>query len=119
MTTLADFNASFARREQLRRRNATAIQILIDTSDLRQPTAVEVRPDAVYVTVPEVEGLLPWLDELGGVVQVVDLPSGFRVWTLRATYPWLADAAVNVRVAAVSPLLNDEVPHELRTAVAS
>jgi hypothetical protein len=117
MTTLADFNATFARREQLRRRNAAAINCLIDNSDLRTPVSVDVRPDAVYVTVAEPADLLPWLDELDGVVQVVDLPSGFRVWTLRATYPWLTDAAVNIRVAAVSPLLDDEVPFELRTAV--
>jgi len=119
MTIFADFNATFARREQLRRRNASAIECLINTSDLDRPVSVEVRPDAVYVAVAEVEGLLPWLDELGGVVQVVDLPSGFRVWTLRAVYPWIADETVSVRVAAVSPLLDDEVPCELRTAVAS
>jgi hypothetical protein len=109
----------FTRREQLRLRNESAAEYLLNNTDIPRPVSVEPRQDAVYVTVASPESLLPWLDELGGCLQVVDLPSGFRVWTLRAAYPWIADESVHVRVAAVSPLLDDEMSPDLRIAVAA
>jgi hypothetical protein len=105
-----------ARSHQLQRRNSSAVEYLLNNTGLRRPVSVEPRADAVYVTVADPIALLSWLDELGGVPQVVDLPHGFRVWTLRATYPWIADETVPVRVCAVSPLQDDELPHELRAA---
>jgi hypothetical protein len=119
MTTLADFNATTARREQLKRRAAGAVEYLLNSTSLRRPVQVDARPEAAFVTVATLIDLLPWLDEIGGSLQVVDLPSGFRVWTLHGQYEWVAGTAVAIRVAAVSPLLDDEVPFELRLAVAS
>jgi hypothetical protein len=61
------------------------------------------RPDAVYVTVADVDDLEPWLSRLGGIVHVNESArEGLQLWTLHTATPPRRDGSqVPIRVSAV------------------
>lgn len=65
------------------RDNATAVQALIDRTNLPAPTVV-AQPDAVHVVVADVDDLAVWRAELDGRVRADETPWRTVEWTLFA-----------------------------------
>lgn len=97
--------------------NRHAVEALLGYLHLPAPTIV-ARPDAVHVTVADVDDLGAWLYALGGVVRRGPVCEGAALWTLHTQTPQRGDrSSVAVRVH-VPVVVGEDVLHEIRAAVA-
>ncbi|MFF9568450.1 hypothetical protein [Streptomyces sp. NPDC014685] len=97
--------------------NRLAVQAMLDGLGLPAPTLV-ARPDAVHITLADVDDLGQWLYHLGGTVcRGVEI-SGASLWTLHTETPVrLNGSAVRIRVH-VPVVSGEDVLAEIRGAVA-
>lgn len=101
----------------LSRDNEFTTRALLDYTPLPAPTLVG-RPDAVYVTVADVDDLALWLGALGGTVHVSDPFEGLRMWVLHTRITRTNGSTVPVRVSAAA-VADEPVLAEIRKAVAA
>ncbi|MFJ3587484.1 hypothetical protein ACIQUY_29490 [Streptomyces sp. NPDC090231] len=97
--------------------NRLAVQVVIDNLALPAPTIV-ARPDAVHITLADVDDLGQWLYSLGGEVRRGIEISGASLWTLHTETPVRLNGttvAIRVHVPVVS---GEDVLAEIRGAVA-
>ncbi|MGC4946225.1 hypothetical protein ACLQ2N_08460 [Streptomyces sp. DT224] len=93
--------------------NRLAVQVLIDNMGLPAPTLV-ARPDAVHVTLADVDDLAQWVYELGGEVRRGIEIDGASLWTLRTETPRRLNGST-VRILVHVPVVSGEdVLAELR-----
>ncbi|MEV8349007.1 hypothetical protein ACFVTT_15880 [Streptomyces niveus] len=86
--------------------NRLAVQVVIDGFALPAPTLV-ARPDAVHITLADVDDLAQWLYALGGEVRRGIEISGASLWTLHTETPVRLDGStVAIRVHA--PVVSGE-----------
>ncbi|MEU3124371.1 hypothetical protein ABZ696_29415 [Streptomyces albidoflavus] len=98
--------------------NRLAVEAALAYLALPAPTLV-ARPDAVHVTVDDVDDLAAWVYALGGVVHRGPSSDGAALWTLRTATPTRADGStVPIRVHA-AVVDGDPVLVEVRRAVAN
>lgn len=96
--------------------NRLAVEAMLDSLALPCPTLVS-RPDAVYVTVTDVDDLGVWLCERGGDIHVSTAFEGVELWTLHTETPKRANGSpVAVRVS-VPVLAGEPVMDYIRAAV--
>ncbi|MFF1498661.1 hypothetical protein ACFVZR_01985 [Streptomyces sp. NPDC058316] len=96
--------------------NRLAVQVVIDGFALPAPTLV-ARPDAVHITLADVDDLAQWLYALGGEVRRGIELDGASLWTLRTQTPrGLNGSTVPVRVH-VPVVAGEDVLAELHSAV--
>jgi hypothetical protein len=96
--------------------NRLAVQTLIDNMALPAPTMV-ARPDAVHVTLADVDDLARWMYELGGEIRRGIEISGASLWTLHTETPVRLSGST-VRILVHVPVVSGEdILAELRTAV--
>lgn len=95
--------------------NRLAVQVLIDNTALPAPTMV-ARPDAVHITLADVDDLGQWLYALGGEVRRGIEISGASLWTLHTVTPRRLNGTT-VRILVHVPVVSGEdVLAELRPA---
>ncbi|MEU6279789.1 hypothetical protein [Streptomyces sp. NPDC047028] len=83
--------------------NRIAVEVMLDYLALPAPS-VTARPDAVYVSVADVDDLGAWLTARGGRVHVHPAGDGVELWTLLTSSPERADgSSVPIRVSAPVP----------------
>ncbi|MFJ8755633.1 hypothetical protein [Streptomyces cyaneofuscatus] len=93
--------------------NRLAVQSLIDRLGLPAPTIV-ARPEAVHVTLADVDDLGRWMHALGGEVRRGVEISGASLWTLHTQTPVRPDGST-VQIRAHVPVVSGEaVLAELR-----
>lgn len=98
--------------------NRIAVESLLDYTPLPAPTLI-ARPEAVYVTVADVDDLGAWLRELGGRVHRTSAGDGLELWTLLTqTRPSRRRGQVPVRVSVPVPM-GELVMDYIRSAVAA
>lgn len=98
--------------------NRVAVNAILGHLDLPAPTLV-ASPDAVHVTVVDVDDLGRWVLALGGTVHQGPATDGAAVWTLHTATPARRDGATTaIRVHAVV-VDGEEVLVEVRQAVAN
>lgn len=96
--------------------NRLAVQTVIDNLALPAPTLV-ARPDAVHITLADVDDLGQWMYALGGDIRRGIEISGASLWTLHTQTPQRLNGST-VRILVHVPVVNGEdVLAELRTAV--
>ncbi|WP_406337329.1 hypothetical protein [Streptomyces sp. NBC_00649] len=98
--------------------NRLAVEAAVAYLALPAPTLV-ARPDAVHVTVNDVDDLSAWVYFLGGEVRRGPSSDGAALWTLRTETPARPDGSkvtVYVHAAVVD---GDDVLVEVRRAVAN
>lgn len=98
--------------------NRLAVEAAVAYLVLPAPTLV-ARPDAVHVTVNDVDDLSAWVFFLGGDVSRGPSSDGAALWTLRTETPARPDGskvAILVHAAVVD---GDDVLVEVRRAVAN
>lgn len=66
--------------------NRTAFESMQNYMALPAPTYI-ARPEAVFVSVPDADDLLPWIFELGGVIHKSPAFEGVELWTLHTQTP--------------------------------
>ncbi|MFF9690284.1 hypothetical protein [Streptomyces sp. NPDC014623] len=95
--------------------NRLAVQTLLDNMALPAPTMV-ARPDAVHVTLADVDDLAQWMYALGGEVRRGVEISGASLWTLHTETP-MRLSGTTVRILVHVPVVSGEdVLAALRTA---
>lgn len=93
--------------------NRLAVQSVIDGLGLPAPTIV-VRPDAVHITLADVDDLSQWMYELGGTVRRGVEIDGASLWTLHTETPRRGNGST-VRILVHVPVVSGEdVLAELR-----
>ncbi|MFD3517761.1 hypothetical protein [Streptomyces sp. NPDC058657] len=96
--------------------NRLAVQVVIDNLSLPAPTMV-ARPDAVHITLADVDDLGEWLYALGGTVRRGIELGGASLWTLHTQTPQRLNGKP-VRVLVHVPVVSGEdVLAEIRSAV--
>ncbi|MFI5809297.1 hypothetical protein [Streptomyces sp. NPDC051561] len=96
--------------------NRLAVQVVLDNLALPAPTMV-ARPDAVHITVADVDDLGAWLYALGGEVRRGIEVDGASLWTLHTDTPKRLDGST-VRVLVHVPVVSGEdILAEIRSAV--
>ncbi|GGU12888.1 hypothetical protein [Streptomyces violascens] len=96
--------------------NRLAVEAMLDSLPLPCPTLIS-RPDAVYVTVADVDDLGVWLRACGGTIRVSPEFGGVELWMLHTETPERTDGST-VAVRVCVPVLADEsVMHDIRAAV--
>ncbi|MVO84129.1 hypothetical protein GPA10_04925 [Streptomyces sp. p1417] len=97
--------------------NHRAVRAMLDFSPLPAPTMI-ARPDAVFVTVADLDDLGEWLQERGGTIHISSAGDGLELWTLLTATPPRADgSSVPVRVSVPVPM-GESVMAYIRAAVA-
>lgn len=98
--------------------NRLAVEALLGYLPLPAPTLI-ARPDAVFITVADVDDLGEWLSALGGVVHRTSAADGLELWTLVTSTPERDDgSSVKVRVSVPVPM-GEQVMDEITAAVAA
>ena len=98
--------------------NRIAVESLLDYTPLPAPVLI-ARPDAVFVTVADVDDLGVWLRELGGKIHRTSAADGLELWTLLTlTPPSRRRGQVPVRVSVPVPM-GEQVMDYIRAAVAA
>ncbi|MFH8792265.1 hypothetical protein [Streptomyces sp. NPDC017941] len=98
--------------------NRTAVEAMLDYSPLPAPTMI-ARPDAVFVTVADLDDLGEWLQAQGGTIHISSAADGLELWTLLTSTPPRADgSSVPVRVSVPVPM-GEQVMGYIRAAVAA
>ena len=98
--------------------NRLAVEAMLDYRPLPAPTLI-ARPDAVYVSVADLDDLGVWLDALGGSIRITSAAEGLELWTLRTLTPRRGDGSrVLVRVSVPVPM-GESVQDSIRQAVAA
>nr|WP_240449230.1 hypothetical protein [Streptomyces harenosi] len=98
--------------------NRIAVEVMLDYLPLPAPTMI-ARPDAVYVTVVDLDDLGEWLRERGGRIHRTSAADGLELWTLLTSTPPRGDGSVvPVRVSVPVPM-GEPVQDEIRSAVAA
>nr|WSS66783.1 hypothetical protein OG284_36795 [Streptomyces sp. NBC_01177] len=96
--------------------NRLAVQTVIDNLALPAPTLV-ARPDAVHITLADVDDLGQWMYALGGEIRRGIEIAGASLWTLHTETPVRLNGG-RVRILVHVPVVSGEdVLAELRTAV--
>lgn len=97
--------------------NRTAVEAMLSYWPLPAPTMIP-RPEAVFVTVADLDDLGVWLQARGGVIHVSPAGDGLELWTLLTSTPPRADgSSVPVRVSVPVPM-GESVMAYIRAAVA-
>ncbi|NEE06908.1 hypothetical protein G3M58_10670 [Streptomyces sp. SID7499] len=98
--------------------NRLTVEAMLDYLPLPAPTVI-ARPEAVFVTVADVDDLGEWLRELGGRIHRSSAGDGLELWTLLTeTPPSRARGRVAVRVSVPVPM-GESVMDYIRAAVAA
>jgi hypothetical protein len=98
--------------------NRLAVEAMLGYLPLPAPTVI-ARPDAVFVTVADVDDLGEWLRELGGRIHRSSAADGLELWTLLTeTPPSRTRGRVPVRVSVPVPM-GEQVQDFIRQAVAA
>ncbi|MGJ5895113.1 hypothetical protein ACSCBZ_24635 [Streptomyces niveiscabiei] len=98
--------------------NRIAVEAMLGYLPLPAPTLI-ARPEAVFVTVADVDDLGEWLAALGGTVHRSSAADGLELWTLLTSTPERSDgSSVAVRVSVPVPM-GEPVMDEVRAAVAA
>lgn len=98
--------------------NRIAVESMLDYLPLPAPTFIP-RPDAVFVTVSDLDDLGSWLQELGGRIHITSAADGLELWTLLTqTPPRRNGGRVQVRVSVPVPMGESVMPY-IRAAVAA
>jgi hypothetical protein len=98
--------------------NRLAVEAMLGYLPLPAPTLI-ARPEAVFITVNDVDDLGQWLDALDGVVHRTSAADGLELWTLVTSTPARADGtSVKVRVSVPVPM-GEQVQEHIRQAVAA
>lgn len=96
--------------------NRHTVESMLDRLTLPSPTVI-VRPDAVYITVPDLDDLGEWLQECGGEIHISPARDGLELWTLLTETPRRSDGTV-VRVLVSVPVpASETVMAFIRAAV--
>lgn len=96
--------------------NRVAIESMLDFLDLPAPTVI-VRPEAVFITVDDVDDLGEWLQATGGIIHISSAADGLELWTLLTSTPKRGDgSSVPVRVSVPVPM-GEQVMAFIRAAV--
>ncbi|MEV8477841.1 hypothetical protein [Streptomyces sp. NPDC051173] len=96
--------------------NTLAVNVLLGSTGLPAPTVIPL-PEAVHVSVADVDDLGLWLAERGGEIHVSPAFEGVQLWTLHTTTPERADgSSVSVLVSAAAPA-DQMIRHDILTAV--
>lgn len=83
--------------------NRIAVEVMLDYLALPAPS-MTARPDAVYVSVADVDDLGAWLTARGGKIHVNQASDGVELWTLLTSSPNRKDgSSVPIRVSAPVP----------------
>lgn len=97
--------------------NRAAFEAMQNYMDLPAPSQV-VRPEGVFVSVADPDDLLPWLDQLGGVVHVSPVFEDVQMWRLHTFLPPSAGVRVPVWVSVAVPV-GESLMHTIVAAVAA
>jgi hypothetical protein len=96
--------------------NRLAVEAMLDSLPLPCPTLI-ARPEAVYVTVADVDDLGVWLRERGGDIHVSPAFEGVELWTLHTETTKRADGPPVAVWVSVPVLAGESVMEEIRAAV--
>lgn len=97
--------------------NRLVVESMLGYLPLPAPTLI-ARPDAVFVTVTDLDDLGEWLTELGGTIRITSAGDGVELWTLRTQTPPRKGGRVLVRVSVPVPM-GESVQDSIRQAVAA
>lgn len=98
--------------------NRVAVEALLGYLPLPAPPLV-ARPDAVHITVTDVDDLSAWVYALGGEVHRGPAADGAALWTLRTATPVRADGSTVAILVHPAVVDGDLVLVEVRRAVAN
>ncbi|MFD6294562.1 hypothetical protein ACFWFU_07125 [Streptomyces sp. NPDC060235] len=98
--------------------NRIAVESMLDYLPLPAPTMI-ARPDAVFITVADLDDLGEWLQERGGKIHVSSAADGLELWTLLTSTAERGNGtSVPVRVSVPVPMGESVMPY-IRAAVAA
>jgi hypothetical protein len=107
-----------AERVQAAFSNRHEVELMLNYTNLPAPVITGCA-DAAYVTVADLDDLLPWLEARGGRIHVSPRWEGVQVWTLHTTTPSRADGSrTTVRVSAVAPVDTAVMPEVAQAVTA-
>ncbi|MFI7010024.1 hypothetical protein [Streptomyces sp. NPDC050145] len=98
--------------------NRHAVETTLSYLALPAPTLV-ARPDAVHITVNDVDDLSAWMFHLGGEIHRGPSADGASLWTLSTTTPARANGSTVAILVHAAVVDGDAVLVDVRRAVAN
>ncbi|MFF1756176.1 hypothetical protein [Streptomyces sp. NPDC058266] len=98
--------------------NRLAVESMLGYLALPAPTLV-ARPDAVHITVDDVDDLAAWVFALGGTVHRGPSTDGAALWTLRTATPTRGDGSTVAILVHAAVVDGDDVLVDVRRAVSN
>lgn len=96
--------------------NRIAVEVAVDYLGLHAPVMV-ARPDAVHITLTDVDDLEHWLYALGGSIRRGPSVDGAALWTLHTATPRRANGSTVPILVHVAVVDGEDVLTEIRSAV--